>query len=296
MPTMLISFDHDEWLEQRRKVLTATEIAKAIRSPKYARDLHDEKRTGVQKFTGNKYTEWGKLREPVIAHYIWNKIDERLVVNDDLWISDDETIGATPDMVDRGYTNRQPLRRVAEIKTVVEHLDWHEGDIPPHYYDQVQIQMYVTESDECLFAWEPYEIVGDSFRVAGKIRHRIIHRDADRIAELLEFAAKWRAGEAEELPDISYPLEQIAKLTEQKRALDDLITGFREEISEQIGNEPASYEFPGLATVTMKRASIRKTFNASKFRKDHPEMAEQYTTEKEGKPTLSITFAKEDSE
>ncbi|OFT88988.1 YqaJ viral recombinase family protein [Corynebacterium sp. HMSC28B08] len=294
MPQKLISFDHDEWLEQRRSVLTATEIAKAIRSPKYAGDLREEKRTGVQRFQGNEYTDWGKLREPVIANYISRQVDDRLVTNDDLWINDDSTIGATPDMVDSRYTRGEPLRIIAEIKTVVEHLDWLDGDIPPKYYDQVQIQMHVTESDECLFAWEPYELVGDSFRVAGEIRTRLIKRDDARISELLEFAAKWRAGEAEELPDITYPLEQIAKLTEQKRALDELISELREEITYQIGDGPASYDFPGLATVTMKRASVRKTFNAAKFRKDYPDMAAQYTVEKEGKPTLSITFVKED--
>ena len=293
MPQKLISFDHEEWLEQRRAVLTATEIAKAIRSPRYARALREEKRTGIQGFPGNKYTDWGKKREPIIAEYIHTMVDSRLEANDDLWINDEATIGATPDMVDRDYIKGEPLEIIGEIKTVVEHLDWHEGDIPPHYYDQVQIQLYVTDADECLFAWEPYEVVGAEFRVAGKIRHRIIQRDDERIEELLEFASQWRARKEEVKPDITYPLVQIAKLTEQKVAIQDMIDGFRAEIAEMVGSEPASYEYEGLATVTMTKARITRRFDSTRFRKDHPDMAAKYTTEKEGKPSLAIRFAKE---
>ena len=294
MPQKLISFDHEEWLEQRRAVLTATEIAKAIRSPRYARRLREEKRTGVQGFTGNKYTEWGKKREPIIAEYIHAMVDSRLEANDDLWVNDESTIGATPDMVDRDYIKGEPLEIIGEIKTVVEHLDWHEGDIPPHYYDQVQIQLYVTDADECLFAWEPYEVVGSEFRVAGKIRHRLIPRDNERIEELLEFAAQWRARREEVKPDITYPLTQIAKLTEQKAVLQDMIDDFRLEIVEMVGEGPASYEYEGLATVTMKKASVVRRFDSTRFRKDHPDMAAEYTTEKPVAPSLAIRFAKEE--
>ncbi len=293
MPQKLISFDHDEWLEQRRAVLTATEIAKAIRSPRYARQLRVEKRTGQQAFTGNKYTDWGKQREPFIADYIVKMVDENLVPNDDLWVSDDNTIGATPDLVDSRWYGAQPVERVGEIKTVIEHLDWGDGDIPPQYYDQVQIQMFVCDSEECLFAWEPYEIVNETFRTAGKIRHRIIKRDNDRIAELLEFAAQWRARKEEVAPDITYPLMQIAMLQAKQDEIKALIDEFRAEIAEQLGDTPASYDYEGLATVTVKRAATRRTFNATKFRKDHPDMAEQYTFEQQGKPGLMIKFAKE---
>lgn len=115
MPQRLISFDTEEWLEQRREVITATEIARAIRSPKYARELREEKRTGVQSFTGNRYTEWGKEREPVIAKHVRLEIDSSLEANDDLWVDDAGLIGATPDMVDRDWREGQPMELIGEI-------------------------------------------------------------------------------------------------------------------------------------------------------------------------------------
>lgn len=61
--------DREAWLAERRQGVTATELAKIMTSgnrEQAIRDLVVQKRDG-DSFTGNAYTEWGKLREPIIA-------------------------------------------------------------------------------------------------------------------------------------------------------------------------------------------------------------------------------------
>ncbi|CAM2807690.1 YqaJ viral recombinase family protein [Corynebacterium jeikeium] len=292
MPQRLISFDTEEWLEQRREVITATEIARAIRSPKYARELREEKRTGKQNFTGNRYTEWGKEREPVIAKHVRLEIDSSLEANDDLWVDDAGLIGATPDMVDRDWREGQPMELIGEIKTVGAHRDWGDGDIPAVYYDQVQVQLYVTDADECLFAWEPYVIEGEEFK-PGEVRSCVIRRNEKRIKELVDFAHKWLEGKNPERPDVSFELAQIKKLTDMKAGIEAEINELRAQIMHAIGDEPGSWEYPSIGLVTMTKPSVRKTFDSKRFRKDHADLADEYTVEKETKPSLRLTFEKE---
>nr|WP_279543972.1 YqaJ viral recombinase family protein [Leucobacter ruminantium] len=61
--------DREAWLAERRQGVTATELAKIMTAPNRdlaIADLVRKKREG-DPFTGNAFTEWGNLREPIIA-------------------------------------------------------------------------------------------------------------------------------------------------------------------------------------------------------------------------------------
>lgn len=312
MPEMLISFDEEEWLEQRRKYITATEIAHAIRSPKYARQLYEEKSSGVQKFQGNAATRWGKEREPAIAAYVQHVLEPRLKANDNLFVSDNGIIAATPDMVDKYFELGQPIEIIGEIKTVTEKNDWRGKDIPKVYADQIQTQLYVSTAEKCLLVWEPYTLVDGEPQLAGDVRHTfvdstghevtvgdiqvlVVRRDEGRIRELVEFGYRHMRGEfkEQEVPDITELLGRYSVLQKEINSRKAESEEIREQLRGVVGSEPASYEYPGLGIVTVKKPAVRKTFDTSKFRKEHPDLARWYMTEKVSAPTLSITLDKE---
>lgn len=186
------NLSEEQWLEQRRGVLTATDIARIAGSAAEAARVREEKRTGRTGFHGNRYTEWGKLNEPLIYQRLCEAWDSDFEHNHDLWVSDqDPRFGATPDMV---LTTPHGVKYVGEIKTVLAHNDWGGGAIPRRYMDQVQWQMLVTGAEKCLFGWEPYEDRDGEFVAAGAMQSRWIARDEARIEQLVEITERWFAG------------------------------------------------------------------------------------------------------
>lgn len=147
--------DREIWLTERKSGVTATEVRELHkRGDSYAVELEKLKRGLVEdSFHGNKYTDWGNQREPVIAakvkvlygiepeHRVFHAVEDSryLASPDGVGVVDDELV-------------------LAEIKTAGKHkfpdpvgqrLFDESG-----YYDQMQWQLFVTGAARCLYVLE----------------------------------------------------------------------------------------------------------------------------------------------
>lgn len=146
--------DHDReaWLAERATGVTATEVRELSKQgPGYASDLEQIKR-GLKSdpFTGNKYTDHGKKREPVIAakvERVYGILPESRVFHH----PDNSQYLASPDGV--GVLDGELV--LAEIKTSGKKklpgtLAFDESG----YYDQIQWALFVTGAVRCLYVLE----------------------------------------------------------------------------------------------------------------------------------------------
>ena len=186
------NIDEELWLAERRKGVTATEIAKLAKGqPAARRDVLAEKISGDRSFFGNKYTDWGLERELALATIL--ETEHGFEASDILFHAETNPRHlATPDAILLGEEVA-----VAEIKTSKFDLD----PAGPHfarttYMDQMQWQMYVAGENcvECLFIWEQHDDVWveDEFGVERPtpVGHAQtwLHRNDERIAELIQIA------------------------------------------------------------------------------------------------------------
>lgn len=164
----------EDWLDFRAKYFTASEASRLITEPKkkgellsigaktYVREIVANILATPETTFYNSDMERGKEMEPFavakLADY-WNK-DE----NDDDFVytsqngyvffyDDDYDLGGTPDVI-------WLRKRSAEIKcpkssTHVKYLEletWEDIKAEcPEYYGQMQTNMYLTQTDECIF-------------------------------------------------------------------------------------------------------------------------------------------------
>lgn len=152
--------DREEWLAARRQGITATEVRDLWlldpgRRVLAMRELA-EKKLGrrADSFSGNKYTAWGKEREPVIAELVRERYgiepESRLVR-----AAENPRHLASPDGVGVGLDGALVLD---EIKTSGHDLD--PDAAHPNAFDkagylaQMVWQMYVVGAALCLFAYE----------------------------------------------------------------------------------------------------------------------------------------------
>lgn len=242
-----------EWYEGRRHGISATEVAKLAKG--YASDrrrIQREKLTGDRvDLDGKRAIEYGKLREPLIAAWIFTRFG--IPSNDLLYLSGvDARHFATPDGFEIDPITG--LIYVSEIKTS-EH-DLTPGKIDDEgilvltkgpggkwflydnyfaktgYYDQMQWQMFVTGAERTLFAWEQHDGDWSGWPTHAPKTLTLepgwcwVLRDDKRIAELVEIAEKFlaeleqlaaaiEAGDAE-APPLS--AEEEEQLQVQKRA------------------------------------------------------------------------------
>lgn len=255
----------DEWLEQRQKVITATDISRLHRGgPDTWARIREEKEKGVQKFGGNAATQWGKQREGFIADYVAVFVDSRLVHNECLVVSDQDTrFAATPDML--------CPETLAELKTTNKDFT----EVPYGYMLQLQWQLLVTGCESAIFAWETHENY-----VPGDIKHMIVLPDKEMQAALVETALRFLEGDA---PDsdpgalewrelIEAYADAARELEQAKAKVDDI----KEQMRERAGGHDTKFsaDFGSVTIFTPKPAA---RFDSARFKKEHPELAAEYT-------------------
>lgn len=168
------SEDRDDWLEARRRGITATDAAR-LATPTSVRAVAADKVHGSS-FGGNVYTDFGRRREPVIADWVMR--EHRIAGCGLLFRSaENERHLATPD----GLAEWGDEVVLAEIKTV--NKTWKR--IPRNYLRQVWWQQYVLGARRTLFVWERHE----NFVVQDPQPNFVwIERDDAEIAKLVELA------------------------------------------------------------------------------------------------------------
>lgn len=290
----------EQWLEARKKYVTATEVAQlARRGESYWEELREIK-SGVREAKDLSYIpaiQHGREREPMIVPYV-QSLEADMVHNEDLVVRLGR-YAATPDLIGDGI--------VGEIKTVKDTRlaklqaagDWPTSQ----YYDQVQWQLFVTGAIACVFAYEPYESWDGTLVPREDKRGNItIHRDEERIKQLRSVADRFLDGESTpvapetpeavqrlllELEEIRWEKEHIVTpiLEDEKRILD--------ELKELACGKAAAWEHKGFrVTVTEPRQS--KRLDKKRLFADNPQIAkDEYMIESTTAPSIRVIEKKE---
>jgi len=233
--------DRPAWLGARQGGLTATEVRDLWLASTGSRqllmaNLVDKKLGRSQdSFSGNKYTAWGKDREPIIAELVRErygiKPESRLVR-----AAANPRHLASPDGIGVGFDGALML---AEIKTSGH-------DIAPGtskftdsgYLAQMVWQMYVVGAEKCLFAYEvrlgsgtdddPFHPGGTGFHWFDRLDHVGLLDELLAIAD--EFLALLDAAADEPFvePDIDEHLDTLAVNVLRGRELEAEAKGLKE--------------------------------------------------------------------
>jgi putative phage-type endonuclease len=133
----------DEWLELRENMITASDIASAIGESQYESvDAFVKKKVLRTKWSGNAATAHGTLLEPMVRD-LYDEMTGRK--SHEIGLVQHRTypwLGASPD----GITEDGLL---IEIKCPFSRKI--EAKVPKHYYPQVQLQLEITDLEECDF-------------------------------------------------------------------------------------------------------------------------------------------------
>ncbi|WP_426623038.1 YqaJ viral recombinase family protein [Leifsonia sp. McL0607] len=141
------SSDRVGWLRARSRGITATDVAKLSTQQSLHAAVTDK--LNGSGFSGNSFTQHGRVREPEIA--AWVAATHGIRPSDLLFHAErDRRHLATPD----GLTVREGGRiELAEIKTTNKPFN----SIPRQYLRQIWWQQYVLGAERTLFVWEQHD-------------------------------------------------------------------------------------------------------------------------------------------
>ena len=207
--------DRTEWLAERRKGVTSTDIAAiAGHSPwATALDVYLDKLGLLPERPMNPQMAWGLKLEPLVAEAYTERTGHRLVVPDPaLFVGYRPWMRATPDRLTEGSN-------LVELKTSRFGQGFGEegtDDIPEAYILQAQWQMLVLDRS---FANVAVLIGGSDFRV-----YRV-ERNTDLIQSLVALAGDfWRRVENRQPPEPDFGHPNTPKLLSLLHGLDEART------------------------------------------------------------------------
>ena len=275
------SDDWDEWLRTRSRSVTATDIARlASGGPAVWATIRAEKQ-GRRSFHGNKYTEWGKAREPVIA--AWAEPALNMLHNTTFFVRDGTKHGATPDLITRDDS------LVGDIKTakLPESGEW---TMPPQkYIDQCLWQMYVMGAEGAALVVEFHE----DFRPTS-LEPRVywVDYNQDRLDYLLDLAEQFtNEGPGTVMDGL---LAQYAEAERQEERFAAEKAAIKDRMMSLIGDLPHYKHVSELGTVTLVKPEPSMRFDRKKFAESYPDLNEQFTVPgKAAKPYPKVTVAEE---
>lgn len=170
------SSDREQWLYARSQGVTATMVAGAS-TPAGFRDVIAQI-DNPQQMVPNVMMEWGNYREPFIAMNVKEEFAEFGLMPNDWLLAKDAGLNrwqmATPDMLSLDH------RFIGEIKTTGKPLD----KIPLGYMRQIQWQLYVSDAEKCLFAYELRLAAPDGFVPGLDVKTQWVERDEEMISGL----------------------------------------------------------------------------------------------------------------
>ena len=290
--TKIKTESREQWLDARRRYVTATEVAQLVRRGQdywdELREIKAGQRTAPD-ISGLPAIRHGREREALIVPYV-QSLEEGMVPNEDLYVRNDR-YAATPDLVGDGI--------VGEIKTIKDtrlaKLQAAKGWPTGQYYDQVQWQLFVTGAIACIFAWEPYEDWGGELVPREDMREHItIHRDEERIKALQEVADAFLDGRGVDIPtEVQVLLAQLRDVRKEKEHVAQPIIDREKELLDEIkqlaGGKAASWD-SGDIRVTVSAPGESKRFDKKKLFADNPQLAESdYVTVSRTAPRVRVT-------
>lgn len=197
--------DRDAWLAQRRTGITATE-AKRLMLGEPAELLALEKVMGAP-FEGNRYTQWGKLREPFIAASVSREMPYLHEEHRVFHARNQPRHLASPDMI--GVRDDGSLI-LSEIKTSGRDLSNVAVYDSTGYFFQMQWQMYVLEATSCWMVAEVHDgqwdyhnpLSIDEFNREREVLDTAIPEQRARLDYLVTIQ---QCGNSHETPGMLYP-------------------------------------------------------------------------------------------
>jgi hypothetical protein len=145
------------WYAQGKEVLTASEFAKLLGSPRAVAQLIQSKvPTAVAPMQSNRLAcmtcemgpfDWGIRFEPVVKQILEAKWGLHIAEAGRIVHPTDSHIAASPDGIILAATDPQRVGRLLEIKCPITRAIG--GGVPFDYWCQMQVQMEVTGIDEC---------------------------------------------------------------------------------------------------------------------------------------------------
>jgi putative phage-type endonuclease len=187
-----------EWLDLRENMITASDVASALGENRYeSEDAFVKKKVLRTKWAGNAATAHGTLLEPFVRDLYDQKFSRKSHEIGLVQHREYPWLGASPDGVTEDgilVEIKCPLTRKIEPK------------VPAHYLPQVQLQLEITDLDECDFVqYRP----GNTESVPPKPEEFVVvrvHRDREWFARVLPaLEVVWRRvlkGRAEGLCEI----------------------------------------------------------------------------------------------
>ena len=290
--TKIKTESREQWLDARRRYVTATEVAQlARRGQDYWDELREIKagdRTAPD-ISGLPAVRHGREREALIVPYV-QSLEQGMAPNEDLYVRNDR-YAATPDLVGDGI--------VGEIKTIKDtrlaKLQAAKGWPTGQYYDQVQWQLFVTGAIACIFAWEPYEDWDGELVPREDMRDNItIHRDEERINQLQEVADAFLDGRGVDIPpEVQVLLSQLRDVRKEKEHIAQPILDREKQLLDEIkrlaGGKEATWD-SGDVRVSVSAPGESKRFDKKKLFADNPQLAESdYVTVSRTAPRVRVT-------
>ena len=290
--TTIKTESREQWLEARRRYVTATEVAQLVRRGQDYWDELREIKAGdrtAPDISGLPAVRHGREREALIAPYV-QSLEQGMVPNEDLYVRN-ERYAATPDLVGDGI--------VGEIKTIKDtrlaKLQTAKGWPTGQYYDQVQWQLFVTGAIACIFAWEPYEDWDGELVPREDMREHItIHRDDARINQLREVADAFLDGRGVNIPtEVQVLLSQLRDVRKEKEHIAQPIIDREKQLLDEIkqlaGGKAATWD-SGDIRVSVSAPGESKRFDKKKLFADNPQLAESdYVTVSRTAPRVRVT-------
>lgn len=270
-------------IEKRNLFVGGSDVPAILGINKYKTQYQLAKeKVGIEpvKFQGNEYTEYGKALEPQIREYV-NAINE---------------------------TNFQPATRIDQIRKIRSNTDGYDQEngmileIKTHgknldtkpYIAQMQLYMYQFD---VLYGWLALYERPDNFDAefdASRLKFEVIERDDEYVQKILAaIETFWiRCEYLKEKPDMTEQefmgigQNELTVVAQQVEKLELQLANFKklEEQYKTMKNKlyqlMEEYDIKKWETdqiiITRILPGQRESFDSARFKKDHPDLAEQY--------------------
>ena len=175
------SSDREAWLWHRSQGVTATMVARGFTTAGFA-EVVAQMENPVE-VSVNAYMEWGNEREPYIAQIVkerYGLLPNDWLISAGVSLSPDRWMMATPDGLSLDH------KMIGEYKTGSSL----GKTIKAEHVRQMQWQMWVTDAESCVYAFEERHDAPGGFAPGFDVECRVVERDEKLIKELVAVAEK----------------------------------------------------------------------------------------------------------
>lgn len=147
--------DRAEWLEQRKKGVTGTDVSSIVGVNNWSSStaVYLKKLGELGETDENEFMYWGTIMEPIIAKEFSKRNENMKVKSANAILMHPENNWALAN-IDRLIKDENGNMGILEIKTASEHSKkmWEADEVPVSYLIQIQWYMYVTGTNYGYFA------------------------------------------------------------------------------------------------------------------------------------------------